>query len=98
MYDILDDSPEATAYREQQDAKTRKSILDYHAKLNQVFSTQEGQELLAIWTKDHIMRPTVVAGQPMEAHGIREGKATFVRDILETLDQIKHNYYQSKGE
>jgi hypothetical protein len=98
VFDILDDSPKAIAYREQQEQLQRKTILDYHAKLNQVFSTAEGQELLAIWTKDHIMRPTVVAGQPMEAHGIREGKATFVRDILETLDQIKNNYYQNKGE
>lgn len=98
MFDILDDSPQAIAYRQKQDELQRKTILDYHAKLNQVFSTPEGVELLAIWTKDHIMRPTVIAGQPVEAHGIREGKATFVRDILETLDQIKNNYYQNKGE
>jgi len=98
MYDILDDSPEAQRWRDQQEQKARKDVLDYHAKLNQVFSTENGQDLLKIWMRDHIMRPTVIAGQPLESHGIREGKATFVRDILEILDQIKNNYYQKTGE
>lgn len=75
----------------------KQSIQDYQALLNRVFSqSEDGKRLLARWVKDHVFTPTVVAGQPLEMHGIKEGKATFVRDIVETIEMINNNYYQPK--
>ena len=86
MYDVLDDSEEAIAWREREEQNKQQETLDYHALINSVFSSEEGQKLLEIWLRELVMRPIVVSGQPLEAHGIREGKSEFVRNILHVLE------------
>jgi hypothetical protein len=95
MYDILDDSPEAQRWRETQEQNFQQATLDYHALVNRVFSTEDGERLLTQWMKEQITRPIVISGQPLESHGIREGRASFVRDILQILELIKTNYGES---
>jgi len=74
-----------------------QKIADYHALVNRVFTTEDGKQLLDVWVKDHVFSPTIIPGQPLEYHGIREGKAAFVRDICEVLDLITNNYYQQEN-
>ena len=55
-----------------------------------VFSTPEGKRLLDHWVRTILMRPTVEASEPDKADGIREGRAGFVRGILEQIEWAKH--------
>ena len=96
MYDILDDSREAEEYRRTEKQNVEQKILDYHDLVNRVFGNEDGERLLAIWIEENIFKPTVIAGDPIEANGIREGKAEFVRTIFGIIELIKNNYYQKE--
>lgn len=72
----------------------KQKIIDYQTLIGLVFNTEEGKRLLTKWIDQHIYTPTVVPGNPIEAHGIAEGKASFVRHIVKVLDLITNNYYQ----
>lgn len=74
----------------------RQKVIDYQTLIGLVFNTDEGKRLLDRWTQQHVFTPTVVPGNPIEAHGIAEGKASFVRHIHKVLDLINNNYYQKE--
>ena len=57
------------------------------AKLHaDVFNTEPGRELLKHWVKSMMVRPIVRPGQDAYSHGIREGQADFVRQVLQQLE------------
>ena len=72
--------------------KIAQSISDYNKLIARVFSTEDGEKLSTIWLERYIMQPTVIAGNPIEAHGIKEGQAGFVRMIFKTVEAVKTNY------
>ena len=76
----------------------QQAMIDYNTMLHQTFEQNEfGKKLLKMWTEQHIMNPTVIPGEPLEAHGIREGKAQMVRNIIKTIELVNNNYNQENS-
>ena len=72
-----------------------KEITDRHSRIHRVFAqSEEGKKLLEEWADEYLMNPIVVPGMPVEAHGINEGKASFVRHIIKTIKLVESNYNQ----
>lgn len=72
----------------------KQKIIDYHTMIHETFRTDSGKKLLHKWTEDYVFQATVIPGQPLEAHGINEGKASFVRHILKTIVMVDDDYEQ----
>ncbi len=51
--------------------------------------TPEGKELMVIWDEILRMSPTVVGGMDMYDVGMREGRKTFIRDIILTVRRVE---------
>lgn len=60
--------------------------------VHRVFAqNQDGAELLEIWKKDLMLRPTIDAGQESPYQiGIVEGGKTMIRNILLTIERIEN--------
>ena len=71
----------------------RQEVANYNELVTRVFSSEDGEKLLEKWTKDILFSPIVVAGQSVEAHGIREGKAELVRTIHGIKELVNSNYH-----
>ena len=75
----------------------RQDMLDFNSRIHRVFEQNpEGKKLLELWTDQYVMNPTVIPGQPLEAHGINEGKASLVRGIIKTIKLVEANYNQGE--
>ena len=86
----MDDFPKIT--EEQQ-----KLLQEDYEHVHRVFfQNEDGKRLLEKWIKEYVMTPTVIPGNSLEAHGIREGSASFVRAIMEKIDIV--NNHQPSGE
>jgi hypothetical protein len=95
-YDILDDSPEAYEEHKKQQQAYQQDALDYNNAITRLFSSDDGKKVMELWLKRHVFSPTVIAGNSREENGIREGKASFVRDIFDTVDLVNNDYYQQE--
>lgn len=81
--DILDPEPQWT---EEQQKHFEK--LDY--LIHKVFAqTEEGKELLEYWIEALLMSPTAEPGYDPLMIGLQEGKKTFIRSILLTIDKVE---------
>lgn len=68
-------------------------MLNYNNLIHELFKQNpKGVDLLDIWRRQFVMAPIVIPGNSPEAHGIREGSAKFVRNIIETIELVEHNY------
>lgn len=82
-FDTLGQQPE---YTEEQKAAFDK--IDY--LIHKVFKqSQEGAELLEIWTEALKMTPTAQPGYDLLTIGIEEGKKLFIRQILTTIKKVE---------
>ncbi len=78
----------AEALRQNQDGEAQANRLDY--LIHKVFEqSAEGKELIDTWEKALIMTPTVVSGEDSKADGIREGKMSFIRGIIQTVNRVE---------
>lgn len=58
--------------------------------IHKVFQqTEEGRELLEIWTDEALMRPTAEAGIDMVSVGLNEGRKQFIRNIIMTIKKVE---------
>ena len=68
-------------------AKWRK----YDVLIHKVFKqSEDGAELLAFWKENLIMSPTAQAGMDSVGIGINEGRKSFIRDILLTIERVEN--------
>lgn len=82
-FDQLGQPPE---YPDELKAQFEK--LDY--LIHKVFQqSQEGQELLQIWSAALMMTPTAQPGYDLLAIGMEEGKKEFIRRILTTIKKVE---------
>ena len=51
--------------------------------------SESGRELLDMWKESLIMNPTVTPNSTQFDAGIEEGKKTFIRNILITIQQVE---------
>lgn len=51
--------------------------------------TEEGKELLSIWTATVLMTPVVEAGLDVQEICVREGYSRFVRAIIRSVKQVE---------
>ena len=90
------DSSEVNAFDEMQsqmnsepEVTTTEQRIDY--LIHQIFKQNAaGGELLAIWKDAMIMTPTVMPGIDNFEAGINEGKKTFIRQILQTIESVEN--------
>jgi hypothetical protein len=88
-FDVFEDGEEGLSEID------KLALVEYHNQIHRVFKqNQEGVKLLDKWFDDYVMSPTVVPGNSLEAHGIREGTASFVRHIMKTIEMVENNYNQ----
>jgi hypothetical protein len=79
--------------------EAKKQVADIEARgakldqlIHKVFrQTEEGRELLEIWQKALINRPTVTEVSTQFGAGIEEGKKTFIRGIVLTVERIERD-------
>jgi len=65
--------------------KWRKNGVLMHRLFKQ---NEEGAELLAFWKEALIMSPTAQGGMDSVEIGINEGRKSFIRDILLTIERV----------
>jgi hypothetical protein len=58
--------------------------------IHQVFAQSDsGIELLKLWKESLVMLPTAMGGMDSVTIGINEGRKTFIRDILLTIERVE---------
>ena len=74
-------------------AKAVQAKMDKERYLvHQVFKQNEkGAELLEIWKKELMMRPTVIPGADQFSAGINEGGKTMIRNIITTIESVEND-------
>lgn len=64
----------------------------YDVLIHQVFKQDEnGAKLLAKWKEALIMSPTAQQGMDSVGIGINEGRKSFIRDILLTIERVEND-------
>jgi hypothetical protein len=76
------------AFKQQSMSDEAGKKLDY--LIHHVFQQDEkGRELFKIWKDVLLMTPTVQSGFDNFAAGIEEGKKTFIRNIMLTINKVE---------
>ena len=74
--------------RQTEQAKAKAEHLDY--LIHRVFQqSEEGRELLGIWTENLIYAPCAEPGMDQVEIGIREGIKRFIRNIKLTVKKVE---------
>jgi hypothetical protein len=83
---LLDDLGYEPEWSEEQKQHFEK--LDY--LIHKIFAqTDEGKELLEYWKRALTLSPTAEPGYDLLDIGLAEGKKTFIRNILLTIDKVE---------
>ena len=81
----LPDPEEVKRYLKEQQVSGEK--IDH--LIHRVFQTDEGVELLKLWSETLIMTPTAEPGEDLLQVGINEGTKRFIRNILITIQKVE---------
>ena len=88
FFDDLISQDHAEAMR--QDANRRAEGQKIDHLIHKLFKqTEEGRELLKVWSDTLIMQPTAEDGMDMVAIGIREGQKRMIRGIVLTINRVE---------
>jgi hypothetical protein len=88
FFDDLINQDHAEAMRQDANRRAEGHKIDY--LIHQIFKqTEEGRELLKVWSDTLIMQPTAEDGMDMVAIGIREGQKRMIRGIVLTINRVE---------
>lgn len=89
-YESPFDMMEEEAEKQAKELEAKQNKYDY--LIHQVFSqTEEGREILEIWTEALVMSPVVRPGDCQFSAGINEGINTVTRAIISTVKKVEND-------
>jgi len=89
------DYPMGLGIELEQEALTEQQIKEiehYNNAIYHTFTSDWGKQVAEFWFNDFVMKPVVIAGESLESHGIREGKAQIARHIKGIIALVESGY------